>query len=383
MRKYSMSKVLTALCNKGYLELKGVDKDVKQASLTRKLSSMGVAPCEVFYRYFTNEYPALYTYKPGKVRGMYELLAETGVVAYYEAYPAYLTPKKLIDYMGAVFRCFVHILSNKERRLDNCTPILDKCSFGVRKTVTDLGFDSDAEIKRFLAKPIDGIIPKKDMDELMVAYSVRPRLGVLDTALDYAKATWESELMLTADKDMYNRYWSNSLSKYHTYEGVARALDFSYNYARHLFETYMSTSILRYTRKHHRSMSAEDLCIVLDYLYVGSDLGEYLGNWDMQLRSMGVTSAESIEELANQTGKSINEVSDMVHDIFEDVFPMEEEEEDKLFITLNAHLKHALMRGGVRNDADVVNFLKSGETIRNVGVKGIEKLKELYAEKLK
>lgn len=382
MRKYSMTKVLTALCNKGYLDLKGVDRDVKQASLTRRLKSMEVAPCEVFYRYFKTEYPALYTYKPSKARGLYEVLVETGVVAYYVG--NHYEPKKLSDYMKVIFKCFAHILSNREQGLDKHTPILDKCSSYTQETVRGLGFDNDVEIKKFLAKPVDGIVSAKYvMDELLEAYSVRPRLNELNTALDYAKATWESDFMKTADRDMYSKYLSNSLEKYNTYEGAARALDFSYNYARHLFETYMNTSVLRYTRKHHRSMSAEDLCIVMDYLYAGSDLGEYLGVWDVKLREMGVTSVESIEEFAKQVGKSVEEASDMLHGIFEDIFPVEVEEVDKLFITLNAHLKHALIRGGVYNDEDVVNFLKSGACIRNVGVKGIEKLKEVYAEKLK
>lgn len=384
MRKYSMAKVLTALCNKGYLDIKGVSRDVKYESISRKLKAVGTGVSEVFYNYFKTEYPALYSCNTKKIRDLYKIFYYTGMISYYDVYPTYLVPKKLSTYVEIVFKCFVHVLSNKEQGLPECTHILDKCSSDVQRAIRNLGFDNDAEIKKFIAKPVGAVaLSDRGMKELMYAYSVRSRLGKLNTVLDYAKATWESGLMETADKDMYDRYLSNGLSKYHTYEGASRALDFSYNYTRHLFETYMSSSVLQYTRKHHRSMSAEDLSTVLDYLYVGSDLGEYLGDWDMQLRTIGVTSAESVEEFAMQVDKSVEEASVMLHRIFEDIFPVEKEEEDRLFITLNAHLKHALIRGGVYNDEDVVNFLERGSCIRNVGVKSIEKLKEVYAEKLK
>lgn len=319
MRKYSVINVLAELCNNGYLNLDGVPKDIKPGALSKRLKTAGTEPHEVFYNYFKTAYLELYTYKPGKVRGLYQILKRTRVVDYYSE--DYFEPKKLSGYMSVVFTCVVHILSNKEQGLQECTPILDKCSFGVQRAIMNRGFDNDTEIKKFIAKPIDAVaLSDRGMKELMSAYSVRPRLGKLNTALDYAKATWESGLMKLVDKSMYERYRTNNLYKYNTTEGAARALDLSCTYTRHILDNYMRQSVLLYTEKHHRSMSAGDLCTVLDYLYVGSDLGGYLGDWDAKLREMGVTSAESVEEFAKQIGKPVD---DTIHEIFEDIFSVE------------------------------------------------------------
>lgn len=319
MRKYSMVKVLAALCNNGYLNLDGVPKDIKSDALAKRLKTAGLAQHEVFYNYFKTVYLELYTYKPGKIKGLYQVLKETRVIGYYSV--DYFEPKRLSDYVRAVFICTVHTLSNKERGLPECTQILDKCSSNVQRAIRNLGFDNDTEIKKFVAKPVEAVtLSDRCMKELMDAYSIRPRLGKLNTSLDYAKATWESGLMKLVDKGMYDRYRVNNLYKYNTFEGVARALDLSCNYTRHLIENYMHQNVLLYTGKHYRSMSAVDLCIVLDYLYVGSDLGACLGDWDAKLREMGVTSTESIEELVKQTGKSVNDTVDMIDEIFESIF---------------------------------------------------------------